>query len=362
MADEQYRWLDADAAERLLRGEPLEAVDEDIREQVERLAGVLSALAAEPVPSSTELPGEAAASAAFRKVRDSGGSPAEPLGPRDFMCPGSRAADVGLVRIGRPAVHGRRTRWGRPARIGLAAVLAVGMVGGVAVAAGTGALPTPFTHQRPDPAASVTAIRTPDRPLDSPAPTVSGGVGSVVPTPEGSSGRSSGDSSPTARPDTGDASGRPDDDSTASAGRTPAWLNRARTYCRDVLDGKSVEEGRRQLLEHAAGGGKRVRLYCTGLLGRRSGAGPEDGRSPGGDGTKDGGQGSDHGGRGDHGDQGDQGDDDGHHAGRGNDHRGNGGIAAPAHPGLTRLLPARPAKSPAPRPAPTTPATTAPAP
>ncbi|MFE9804997.1 hypothetical protein ACFYRN_14165 [Streptomyces sp. NPDC005227] len=349
MADEQYRWLDADAAERLLRGEPLEAVDAGTREQVERLAGVLDALIAEPAPNSDELPGEAAALAAFRKVRESGEGAAAPLGHRDLACSRAHAADAGLVRIGRAAAHGRRTRWGRPTRIGLAAVLAAGMVGGVAVAATTGALPTPFTRQHPDPAASVTAIRTPDRPLGSPGPTVSGGVGSVLPTPGGPSDGPSGDSPTTARPDTGTASGRPGDDATESTGRSPAWWRRARTYCRDVLDGKDLDGGRRQLLERAAGGGHRIKLYCAGLLGRQTGAG--DGEGAGDDGK----QGSGQGGRDDRGDQGDQGgDDDGHHIGRGNDPRGNGGVVAPvlpAHPGPVRRLPVRPGKSQVPRPA-----------
>ncbi|MFJ4894354.1 hypothetical protein ACIP5U_30855 [Streptomyces sp. NPDC088788] len=349
MADEHYRWLDADAVERLLRGEPLEAVDADTREQVERLAGALDALIAEPAPNSDELPGEAAALAAFRKARENADGAAAPLGRRDLARSAAHAADAGLVRIGRPAAHGRRTRWGRPTRIGLAAVLAAGMVGGVAVAAGTGALPTPFTRQHPDPAASVTAIRTPDRPLGSPGPTVSGGIGSVVPSPDGPSGRPSGDAPTTAGPDTADASGRPGDDATESADRDPAWLNRARTYCRDVLDGKDLAGERRQLLEHAAGGGRRIKLYCAGLLGRRAGAG--DGKGAGDDGKQGSGRGSGQDGRDD---RGDQGDDDGHHIGRGNDPRGNGGVVAPVrpgHPAPVRRLPVRPGTSPAPRPA-----------
>ena len=64
MADEQYRWLDRDAAERLLRGEPLEAVDADTRERAEQLAEALGALATDPLPGGVELPGEAAALAA----------------------------------------------------------------------------------------------------------------------------------------------------------------------------------------------------------------------------------------------------------------------------------------------------------
>ncbi len=36
MADEQYGWLDRDAAERLLRGEPLRTVDDEARAQAEQ--------------------------------------------------------------------------------------------------------------------------------------------------------------------------------------------------------------------------------------------------------------------------------------------------------------------------------------
>ncbi|MGW3666841.1 hypothetical protein [Streptomyces sp. NPDC005141] len=346
MADEQYRWLDRDASERLLRGEPLEAVDAGTREQVDRLAEALGALAAEPWLSSDELPGEAAALAAFRKVRAGGDGAAAQLGHRRAR-PGAHAADAGLVRLGRPAAHGRRTRWGRPTRFGLAAVLAVGMVGGVAVAAGTGVLPTPFTREHPGPAASASAVRTPDRPLVSPSPSpgVTGGRGTVLPTPDGPSGDPSADSPSTAGPGAEETTGRPGPDSTGRSDRTREWWARTRAYCRDVLDGKDLDADRRRALEHVAGGGARVKLYCSGVLGRRLGD-SDDGRSGGaGDG---GGQGSGEEGS----DQGDQGggdgDGDGHHIGpRGNDHRGNGGLTVPSalNPRLTPLLPVRPMRS-----------------
>jgi hypothetical protein len=225
MADEQYRWLDRDAAERLLRGEPLEAVDAGTRDQLDRLAEALDSLAAAPELSSDELPGEAAALAAFRKAREGGDGAPAPLGHRGRVRPRAHAADAGLVRLGRPAAHGRRTRWGRPTRFGLAAVLAVGMVGGVAVAAGTGVLPTPFTREHPGPAATATAARPPERPLvsASPSPGVSGGFGSMMPVPDGSSGVPSGGPSASTGPGTGTASASPRPDSTGSAGRTREW-------------------------------------------------------------------------------------------------------------------------------------------
>ncbi|WP_392963685.1 hypothetical protein [Streptomyces sp. LN245] len=347
MADEQYRWLDRDAAERLLNGEPPKAVDPGTRDQVDRLAAALGALAAAPEPTSDELPGEAAALAAFRKARADGDGAAAQLGHRRARS-GAHAADAGLVRIGRPAAHGRRTRWGRPTRFGLAAVLAVGMLGGVAVAAGTGVLPTPFTREHPVPAATVTAVRTPDRPLvsasPSPSPGVSGGNGAVVPVPDGPSGTPSEDASSSAGP--GYASGPPRPDDTGSADRTREWWSRTRSYCRDILDGKDLDADRRRVLEHVAGGGARVRLYCSGILGRVSGGGTGD------DGSDDGGEqvsGHDSG-QGDQGDSGGGGDDDGHHIGPGGNRPRDHGVSAPSvrRPGLTPLLPAAPTRPPLP--------------
>ncbi|MFB7245257.1 hypothetical protein CW362_16225 [Streptomyces populi] len=340
MADEQYGWLDRDAAERLLNGEPLEAVDPGTRDQVDRLTEALGALAAGPEPSSDELPGEAAALAAFRKARADGDGAAAQFGHRGRARSGAHAADAGLVRIGRPAAHGRRTRWGRPTRFGIAAVLAVGMVGGVAVAAGTGVLPTPFTREHPGPAASATAVRTPERPLASPSPSpspgVSGGNGPVVPETDGPSGEPSGDTSPSTGPD--HASGLPTPGPTGNTDRTREWWARTRSYCRDVLDGRDLEADRRRVLEHVAGGGARVRLYCSGVLGRGPGGDGGDGAGAGGgQGT---GQDS---GQGDQGDPG-GGDGDGHHIGPdGNDPGGDGADTPSAlRRALTPLLPVAP--------------------
>ncbi|MCZ9348214.1 hypothetical protein NGM36_00020, partial [Streptomyces mutabilis] len=98
MADEQDRWLDRETAEILLRGESLEAVDPAARERAERLVEALGALASPPVPTSGELPGEAAALAAFRKVRaeradEAAGTPAG-RGRAGAVPP----SDAGLIR------------------------------------------------------------------------------------------------------------------------------------------------------------------------------------------------------------------------------------------------------------------------
>ncbi|MZG13091.1 hypothetical protein GTY44_06225, partial [Streptomyces sp. SID5914] len=100
MADEQDKWLDRETAELLLRGEPLEGVDPASRDRAGRLVVALGALSAPPVPSGEELPGEAAALAAFRKVRaeraDGSARAAGALGHGGAP----RPLEAGPVRIG----------------------------------------------------------------------------------------------------------------------------------------------------------------------------------------------------------------------------------------------------------------------
>lgn len=66
MADEQYAWLDKEAAEKLLRGEPVDPADGRPCQDAERLAAALGDAARTALPATGELPGEAAALAAFR--------------------------------------------------------------------------------------------------------------------------------------------------------------------------------------------------------------------------------------------------------------------------------------------------------
>jgi hypothetical protein len=316
MADEQYSWLDREIAERLLRGESLEAVEAADRDQAERLAKTLEALTVEPALTSEELPGEAAALAAFRSVRAerdnaavADGDPAATVGGH----PARPASDAGLVRIGGPARAARRPRLGRPLRLGLAAALAVGMVGGVAVAAGTGVLP-PFDSEEPAPGASVSAEVTPERPLLSPSP--GNGVQgeptpSGAPTAEGTDRHTAPGGSPTGRDS---ATRRPGDHS-------GGWRKGVTASCRDVRDGKRLPVDRRQALEGAAGGSARVWTYCKGVLadlgenikgvpdqgkdkpkgdtGDQSGKGDEESH-PGGSGGTGHGDGNGHGGNGHH--------------------------------------------------------------
>ncbi|MFE0249770.1 hypothetical protein [Streptomyces sp. NPDC059010] len=314
MADEQYRWLDRETAERLLSGESLEAVESAHRDEAEQLAKTLEALSVEPAPSSAELPGEAAALAAFRAARANHDDVAITAGHRSGSAASdaSDAADVGLVRIGAPGRAARRPRWGRPLRLGLAAALAVGMVGGVAVAAGTGVLRTPFGGDEPGrPAGTASAAVPPDRPFVSPSPEIGG---RDVPTPDGT------DRTPTGPGSSRETApgGAAKDRETAGEdqkGPSGSW-RKAVPACRDVRDGKDLSRDRRRALESAAGSSARVWKYCKGVL---TGAG-ESTRAQGGQGQDDDDQGKGQGnGKGDddHDDgKGPKGRGIGHHTGR----------------------------------------------
>ncbi|UNS98593.1 hypothetical protein MMF93_20615 [Streptomyces tubbatahanensis] len=131
-----------------------------------------SASDAAPGAAPVELPGEAAALEAFRAAR-LGGPRAGSAGPAAARA--GSAADLGLTSgatgerpgqdgAGTGRERGRsRTRYlltGRPLRAGFAVAVAGCALGGVAVAAGTGVLPTPFTGGG-TPAATVSPAATP---------------------------------------------------------------------------------------------------------------------------------------------------------------------------------------------------------
>lgn len=335
MADEQDKWLNRETAERLLRGEPLEAVDPSARDQAERLSRMLGALSAEAAPAPSELPGEQAALAAFRKAREAAADArtaalaAEGTGRRTGA--GARGHDAGAVRLGAPARTGaHRPRWGRPARLALAAVVAAGTLGGVAVAAGTGVLPTPFDLRRPGPAATATTD-TSGRPPATPGPRASGAPGG---------GADSGRPDDADRADGGGTDGRPGTSAPARTGTATSggrWTG-AVTACRDLRSGAGLNADRRRALEHLAGGSARLSQYCRQVLstGDHAVGDPAQGTSRDGGGqSQETGQGSGHGGSGDRGGSGGSGaGDDESHPGNGlggssgsggDDRTGNGG-------------------------------------
>ncbi|MFD4650261.1 hypothetical protein [Streptomyces sp. NPDC058441] len=314
MADEHNKWLDRDAAERLLRGEPLEAVDAATRARAARLAETLDTLAVTRVDGG-ELPGEAAALAAFRKARESGAQEPGTATPkarharrRGALAPvsslhgavghendanantnaaigGHAGSDVGSVHLARP--DARPVRWGRPVRFGMAAALAGCMIGGVAVAAGTGVLPSPFGgHGEPGPAASVSAAASPGQPRTSPSPDISdtdgGRSGSAVPdghSQEPGSGAPSHDDtasrpgSATTRPGTGPRE--------SDAADREAWRQRLVDACRKYRGG-ALSDSEKERLRAAA---KRVATkkrdqdpdrFCARVLQEADGSGGGD--------------------------------------------------------------------------------------
>lgn len=225
MADEQHEWLDKEAAEKMLRREPVDPSDGRARHEAERLAAALDAAARSARPAAGELPGEAAALAAFRAARGPDSRTAAVSAPAGQVR-AVRSADAdGSAESGmlapvhiRPAGSGtpagaadspgpRRLRWSRPIRFGLVASLACCAIGGVAVAAGTGMLPGPFGRHAPPPATSVSAAASPEElgsGLTGDDETLAPPSG---PPREGSASPDAPRSGPTAGPE----SGRPDD-------------------------------------------------------------------------------------------------------------------------------------------------------
>ncbi|MFE2097820.1 hypothetical protein [Streptomyces sp. NPDC059468] len=358
MADEHNKWLTRDTAERLLRGESLEAVDASSSEQAERLAKALGALSAEVAPAAGELPGEQGALAAFRKAREAAEAErtAAALGDGTPAGRSGRPAsvtDAGLVRIGSPTrtgIRARRPRWARPVRFALAAAVAAGTLGGVAMAAGSGVLPIPFHDDHPDPASSVSAAQSPGQPHTSPTPQSPEGIRPSTDAPDGgtsgtlapSGGATHQGTHPGATPGSGEASGAPG-----------TWWQVADAACRDLRDGKELGSDRRRVLEGLAGGSSRVTTYCKSVLAGQyssGGTGRGTGDDEGGKGHGDDGDGKDDG----KGDENGQGGDGDGHQGRGHGHRHDrrGGAASPAPSVFVPLGPGRKAAGPVPSPSP----------
>lgn len=349
--DDRYRWLDRATAECLLSGASLEAspasADPEARDRAEQLAKTLESLSVGAPPCGAELPGEAAALAAFRKAR-----PAPDL---STAAPAQPSPDMGLVRVGRFGSSGvsrrsavRPARWGRPLYVGLGAALAAGMVGSVAMAAGIGVLSNPFGGEEPGrPAATESAAESRD-PLPAPPSPDDGNRGRRGPSfrPDTATGGSAdrgaaGRDEPQADPTDGAIRPRSD------MSQPGAWRDLLASSCRDMRSGMELDAERRRALEKAAKGSMRVPKYCEhalkhepagrshsgngkgtgegrgaiGAEGGRGGAGDNGGK---GDGAT-GGHGYGNGGGNSHGNGKGKGDGNGNGNGKG---RGHGGRAA----------------------------------
>ncbi|MEU5220837.1 hypothetical protein AB0G79_32190 [Streptomyces sp. NPDC020807] len=314
MADERYQWLDQEAAERLLRGEPVDALDEPARSEARRLAEALGSArdAVRPpalADARAELPGEAAALAAFREATAARAAAAGPAAGAPAAPVAAPAEISPVVRLAAPVAAPVR-RWGRSVRFGLAAAVAAVTVGGVAVAAGTGVLPL----IGPEPAASVTAVETPE-PVVSTSRGLRENPGTPSPVPDGtghahgsspppatagtgstpsdgppsdgspggstSGGSSSGGSSATAPPRTRTT---PGPGATATGAKDPKEAKdageRALQACRDYLAGRLDESGRRELTDLLRADETLSRFCEAAVSGAGGGASPAPSLTP----------------------------------------------------------------------------------
>lgn len=284
MADERNRWLDEAAADKLLRGELVAPVaDHHARAEAALLRAALDALAPPPAVGGPELPGEAAALAAFRAVR--GGARPEAVT--------AGAAHEPLVELAHAAPVGVRTsRWSATVRFGLAAALASIAVGGLAAAAGAGLLDQPLnTAAGRGPAVSVSTD------ADRPAPTQDGGGAEPLPpvplrpTPlrEGESSAAAGgshtpgtqghtppgfgtgnSSEPVSVGGTGKGAGKdrlPDGGTTigGTRDRDVESTLKATDLCEDYRSGR-LDDDRRERLSKLAKGAAKIARYCEALL------------------------------------------------------------------------------------------------
>ncbi|MFD0025451.1 hypothetical protein [Streptomyces sp. NPDC058382] len=341
MADEQYAWLDKEAAERLLRREPVDPADGQPGQDAERLAAALDEAARTARPATGELPGEAAALAAFRAAprtssvsRRAGRAPAagtDKAGETGVLAPVHIGRAVSGHRSGAAGPRGaRQMRWSRPIRFGLVASLACCAIGGVAVAAGTGVLPAPFGRHTPSPSTSVSAAASPEElgsglttddgtpappsgspDATSPPPSTAHpadpdredttGPGTTPTGPGAGSGRGSGETEGPAEGSsrsgsgdgTGGGAGKPDP---SQDDTSEAWYARTLKACRDYRDGK-LDDDRRRRLEALAKGAHNLDQFCERMLdkagdGNSDGHNGDDGGESDGDGAPSGGSGS----------------------------------------------------------------------
>ncbi|CAM5260872.1 hypothetical protein GCM10010329_04670 [Streptomyces spiroverticillatus] len=400
MADERYEWLDEAAAERLLRGEP----DENAGPSGGGALGVGSS-GDGAVPFGTDAEGAAAAAAGasgeavsgaglsragadssrvgevevaaaldgLRAAADGGTASGHGSGTGSGSAAGSgvrelpgEAAALAAFRQSRCVASARRrSRWGRPLRLGLVTVVAAGALGGVAVAAGTGVLPGPFLfgHVEPDPASSV-SVASPDsaehevdpESTEGPQPERSGPPekptgGSPPPATGGESsggsrvsgGTTGDDRDGSADPgggskgtdqDTGSGAsttdpskGREPDSSQGSGdkeGQGKGWQQRTVKACRDYRANRLPDQVK-QYLEAQAKGADGIARFCDRLLDGKGGDNGAVPPLPGDDGNQGPGSGN---GTGSGGGTGGKGENDDHvndDGGRGNGSRGGKG-------------------------------------
>ncbi|QES49782.1 hypothetical protein DEJ50_20140 [Streptomyces venezuelae] len=327
MADDRNNWLDEAAAEKLLRGEPVGPVaDHPDRDEAARLRQALEDLAPRPLAPGAELPGEAAALAAFRAATHAVGTAAgtTPEAEAESVL-GSAVEPEPLVALGMPGEV--RPARNRTFRLGLAAAVASVAIGGIAAVAG-GALLDRALHTSAGPAPAVslttgpTPLQTPDAadgavppgitPDAGPTPFRDGGGHGTTPAPGGDGAATPGTGGTANiggtvggttgeddrdRPDaTGGTDGtRKDPDGSAAAGadgngggKDRDRVLRIADLCRDFRAGRLADD-QRDRLARAAKGAQRIKQFCDRLLDGGSG-GSDGSRGPGSDGSGEGGE------------------------------------------------------------------------
>lgn len=304
MADDRTRWLDKAAADRLLRGEPLDPRG-DLRAQADaaRLRDALDALTPDlRAAAATELPGEAAALAAFRAAHPARATAAVGVGAA-----AAAAAEEPLVAIvpvptiaahgaAHGAARGRAPRRAAAWRLGLAAAVAGVAIGGVATAAGTGLFDRALhLNASPLPTAEITSDVTPEpvggtaepstgasrRPLPPSGGDLFGTGGARTPGPDGrttpgATGAAAGGANNGGAGGTGAAAGTgtgTGSDNREHFGTTEGGaegeihdtLRGAADLCRDYRSGRLTGD-RENRLNLLAKGRQKVKGYCEDLL------------------------------------------------------------------------------------------------
>lgn len=286
MAHERETWLDHAVAELLLRGRPVVTADIRAQARADRLAGVLAeaaraahagegegTYASAPAAgagaeASGELPGEAAALAAFRQAVGTAGRTVSPGRTADADA-AAEADGIGTVRLGPERLGVRIPRFGRPLRLGLAAAMAGCALSGVA--AGAGYLYAPSAGESPPrPANSVSGAVTPE-PLVSDSPSYSGRPATPRDTPAGTDagdvpGATGSGPGPSGGPAKPGEKGRTSSGDGWNDGDGEKWYGVLVQACNEFRDG-TIAGGKKKLLEGAAKGPQGVDRFCDQLLG-----------------------------------------------------------------------------------------------
>ncbi|MFJ2648870.1 hypothetical protein ACIO1C_19310 [Streptomyces sp. NPDC087420] len=324
MADGRDQWLDKDVAERLLRGERVEAVDGLDEVRAKRLSDTLRDMADVTYANDAELPGEAAALAAYRRAAAARAGGAGAVGPRAASRPGpgpalgaeaSAGAEPSLggaavqdlpgptVRLAPVSGPERGVRYGGPLRMSLVATLAACALGGMALADGGGVL-----HADPGSGRHWGQAESEAESPESPHPLASGRSDGA-----GAMGGGSGPTTPEASMSQGVATAEAEGESTHSGEgaeepigpvgkhhdwsvgaprvEDSAWYSRTVAACLAYRDGE-IDQARKDQLDRAAKNPAQARRFCDWLLevkAARDGGGNADGGGKTGSGTGEGG-------------------------------------------------------------------------